>query len=163
MHARIQIASIAFALVVFVAVFELVRRRRLRERYALVWMAAALLLVILAVWQGLLTAVSKAVGIYYPPNALFVAAFGFLLLLLLQLSAAVSRLSDQTTVLAQRLALLEERGHPEEASLPVDEPGIAADEPGIAADEPGACDDLSEPAPDERDELTIARRASPPR
>jgi hypothetical protein len=133
MHARIQIASIAFALIVFVTVFELVRRRRLRERYALVWMAAALGLVVLAVWQGLLNAIAKAVGIYYPPNALFVAAFGFLLLLLLHLSAAVSRLSDQTTVLAQRLALLEERERaPEQA---VHEP----------------------------DELTIARRASPPR
>lgn len=133
MHARIQIASIAFALIVFVTVFELVRRRRLRERYALVWMAAALGLVVLAVWQGLLNAIAKAVGIYYPPNALFVAAFGFLLLLLLHLSAAVSRLSDQTTVLAQRLALLEERERtPEQA--------------------------MHEP-----DELTIARRASPPR
>jgi hypothetical protein len=157
MHARIQIASIAFALIVFVTVFELVRRRRLRERYALVWMAAALGLVVLAVWQGLLTAVSKAVGIYYPPNAPFVAAFGFLLLLLLQLSAAVSRLSDQTTVLAQRLALLEERGHPEEPSL------LPTEEAGIAIDESDACDDEPEPAVDAPDELTIARRASPPR
>jgi hypothetical protein len=108
MHARIQIASIAFALLVFAAVFELVRRRRLGERYALVWMAAALVLLVLAIWKDLLTTVSKAVGIYYPPTALFVIAFGFLLLLLLHFSAAVSRLSDQTTVLAQRVALLEE-------------------------------------------------------
>ena len=109
MHIRIQIASIAFALLVFAAVFELVRRRQLRERYALVWMAAALVLLVFAIWKGLLTAVSKAVGIYYPPTALFVIAFAFLLLLLLHFSAAVSRLSDQTRVLAQRLALLEER------------------------------------------------------
>jgi hypothetical protein len=110
MHTRVQIVSIAFAVLVLLAVFELVRRRHLRERYALVWMAAALVLLVLAIWKGLLTTVSKAVGIYYPPNALFVVAFGFLLLLLLHFSAAVSRLSDQTRVLAQRLALLEERG-----------------------------------------------------
>jgi len=109
MHTRVQIVSILFAVIVFATVFELVRQRRLRERYALVWMAAALVLLVLAIWSGLLTAVSKAVGIYYPPNALFVIAFGFLLLLLLHFSAAVSRLSDQTTVLAQRVALLEER------------------------------------------------------
>jgi hypothetical protein len=109
MHARVQIVSIVFAALVFGAVFELVRRRHLRERYALVWMGAALVLLILAVWQGLLTTVSRAVGIYYPPNALFVVAFGFLLLLLLHFSAAVSRLGDQTRVLAQRVALLEER------------------------------------------------------
>ena len=45
----------------------------------------------------------------YPPNALFLIAFGFVLVLLLHFSLAVSRLSDQTKVLAQRLALLEER------------------------------------------------------
>jgi hypothetical protein len=89
MHTRIQIAAIAFAVLVFVVVFELVRRRRLRERYALVWMAASLVLLVLAIWKDLLYSVSKAVGIYYPPNALFVIAFGFLLLLLLHLSAAV--------------------------------------------------------------------------
>ena len=114
MHVRIQVVSIAFAVLVFVAIFEMVRRRRLRERYALVWMAAALTLLVLAVWKGLLTALSHAVGIYYPPSALFVIAFGFLLLLLLYLSAAVSRLADQTTVLAQRVALLEERRFAEE-------------------------------------------------
>jgi hypothetical protein len=116
MHTRIQIAAIAFAVLVFVAVFELVRRRRLRERYALVWMAASLVLLVLAIWKDLLYSVSKAVGIYYPPNALFVIAFGFLLLLLLHLSAAVSRLSDQITVLAQRLALLEEQSSSERSS-----------------------------------------------
>jgi hypothetical protein len=116
MHTRIQIAAIAFAVLVFVVVFELVRRRRLRERYALVWMAASLVLLVLAIWKDLLYSVSKAVGIYYPPNALFVIAFGFLLLLLLHLSAAVSRLSDQITVLAQRLALLEEQSSSERSA-----------------------------------------------
>lgn len=116
MHTRIQIVSIAFAVLVFVAVFEMVRRRRLRERYALVWMGAALVLLLFAAWKGLLTTVSTAVGIYYPPTALFVIAFGFLLLLLLHLSSAVSRLSDQTRVLAQRLALLEQRQHDAEAA-----------------------------------------------
>jgi hypothetical protein len=107
-HTRIQIASIAFAALVFVVVFELVRRRRLRERYALLWLAAALVLLVLAVWEGLLTTVAKAVGIYYPPNAFFVIAFGFVLVLLLHFSVAVSRLADQSRVLAQRVALLEE-------------------------------------------------------
>lgn len=109
MHARVQIASIAFAVLLFVGVFELVRRGRLRERYALLWLAAGLVLLVLAVWQHLLSVVSKAVGIYYPPNAFFVIAFGFVLLLLLHFSTAVSRLADQTRVLAQRLALLEQR------------------------------------------------------
>lgn len=109
MQSRIQIAAIALSLVVLVGVFELVRRRRLRERYALLWMAAALLLLVLAIWKHLLFTIAKAVGIATPSNALFVIAFAFVILLLLHFSVSVSRLADQTRVLAQRLALLEER------------------------------------------------------
>jgi hypothetical protein len=108
-QSRVQIVSIAFALLVLFGVFELVRQRRLRERYALVWMAAALVLLVLAIWKHLLSVLSQAVGIATPSNALFVVAFGFVLLLLLHFSVSVSRLSDQTRVLAQRLALTEER------------------------------------------------------
>lgn len=109
MHIRAQVVSIAFALVLFVVVFELVRRRYLRERYALVWMTAALGLLLLAIWKSLLNHVSRAVGIYSPANAFLVIAFAFLLLLLLHFSAVVSRMADQNRTLAQRLALLEER------------------------------------------------------
>jgi hypothetical protein len=53
--------------------------------------------------------VAKAVGIYSPPNALFFIALGFILVLLLHFSAAVSRLADQSKVLAQRQALVEQQ------------------------------------------------------
>ena len=62
----------------------------------------------LAIWRDLLADVADLIGIAYPPNALFLIAFGFVLVLLLHFSLAVSRLSDQTKVLAQRLALLDE-------------------------------------------------------
>ncbi|MGI8506453.1 MAG: DUF2304 domain-containing protein [Solirubrobacteraceae bacterium] len=106
---RVQIVSIVFATLVFAAVFEMVRRRYLRERYALLWLAAAFALLVLAIWKGLLTAISNAAGIRTPSNAFFVIAFAFLLLLLLHFSAVVSRLSDETRILAQRLSLLEQR------------------------------------------------------
>jgi hypothetical protein len=108
-HVRVQIASILFAASVLLGVLELVRRRYLRERYAILWLAAAGALLVLAIWKDLLNTISKALGIYYPPNAFFVIAFGFLLVLLLHFSAVVSRMSDQARVLAQRLALLEQR------------------------------------------------------
>ncbi len=107
MHTRVQIASIAAAVVILIFVFELVRRRKLSERYALLWMAASVALLVLAVWQGLLYTAARAMGIYYPPNAFFVIAFGFALLLLLHFSITVSQLTQQTRVLAQRVALLE--------------------------------------------------------
>jgi hypothetical protein len=115
MPARTQIVSILFAAILFFVVFEMVRRRYLRERYALVWMGAALALMLLAVWTGLLGRLSGLVGIRTPSNAFFVIAFAFTLLLLLHFSAVVSRLSDQTRLLAQRLAMLEEQQRSAEA------------------------------------------------
>jgi hypothetical protein len=73
------------------------------------WLLSAVVLLGLAAWRGGLDVISKTLGIAYPPTALFVVAFAFILLLLLHFSQAVSALSDQTKVLAQRSALLEER------------------------------------------------------
>ena len=109
MDVRIQIVAIAAAGGLILVLLELVRRRSLLERYALLWLFSAFVLLALAVWRGLLVEVANTLGVAYPPNALFLIAFGFVLVLLLHFSLAVSRLSDQTKVLAQRLALLEER------------------------------------------------------
>src|SRR4051794_38089894 len=109
MQDRIQIVSIVAAFGLLLVILELVRRRRLLERDALVWLGSGLVILGLAIWRGALTDLAKTLGIAYPPNALFVVAFGFVLLLLLHFSLAVSRLTDQTKVLAQRLALTEQR------------------------------------------------------
>jgi hypothetical protein len=105
---RVQLVSILGAGGLLLCVLELVRRRRLLERYALLWLLSGAVILGLAVWGGLLQSVSDLVGIAYPPSTLFVIAFVFVLVLLLHFSIAVSRLTDQTKVLAQRLALLEE-------------------------------------------------------
>ena len=82
MDTRIQLVAIVATAGLFVIVFELVRRRRLMERYALLWLFASVTLLALAVWKDLLEQVAAAVGIYYAPSALFAIAFGFVLVLL---------------------------------------------------------------------------------
>jgi hypothetical protein len=109
MNIHLQIVAILGSCALLLVVLELVRRRRLLERYALVWLGVAALLLLLSAWNGLLTSAASLIGISYPPSALFAIAFGFVILLLLHFSIAVSRLHDQSKVLAQRLALLEER------------------------------------------------------
>lgn len=116
MAARIQLVAIVGAAVLLLTVLEMVRRRRLMERYALLWLLSALVLLGLGIWSSALETISHAVGVIYPPNALFFIAIGFILLLLLHFSSAVSRLSDQSKLLAQRLALLEERLRRQEQS-----------------------------------------------
>jgi|RhiMetdeSRZDD1v2_1073273.scaffolds.fasta_scaffold880757_2 hypothetical protein len=115
MDTRLQLLAIGASAVLLVVLLELVRRRRLLERYALLWLFSAGVLLALSIWSPLLDWLATDVfGIKYPPNALFAVAFGFVLVLLLNFSLAVSRLTDQSKVLAQRLALLEERLHRQE-------------------------------------------------
>jgi hypothetical protein len=126
--------AIAVTLALLLFVFELVRRKRLSERYAILWLVAATTLFVLAAWKGLLTSLSYDVGIAYPPSALFAVAIGLIAIILLHFSIAVSRLSDQNKILAQRLALLQQRF--EESHGPPDAAqDTHADEHGHPVDE----------------------------
>jgi hypothetical protein len=109
MELRIQLIAIVGSALLLLIVLELVRRKAFLERYALLWLLSAVVMLGLSLAKGVLQSVADLVGIAYPPNALFLVAFGFVLVLLLHFSLAVSRLSDQAKVLAQRMALLEHR------------------------------------------------------
>jgi hypothetical protein len=98
----------------------MVRRKAFLERYALLWLLSALVMLGLSIWGGALESLAKLIGIAYPPNALFLVAFGFVLVLLLHFSLAVSKLSDQTKILAQRLALVEQQQRAESDQRPLD-------------------------------------------
>jgi len=91
---RVQIVAIVITLLLFGLVLELVRRRRLVERYALLWMSAAFALLVLAVWRDLLSIGSDALGIIF--------------VLLLHFSVASSRLGDESKILAQEVGRLDE-------------------------------------------------------
>ena len=150
METRVQIVAILVSALLLVGLFELVRQRRLLERYALLWMGCALVLLVLSVWTGLLEKLANAVGIYYAPSALFVFAFGFILILLLHFSVAVSRLADQNKVLAQQVALLEERQRQAEAAAA---PGEAVSpSPATPPSEPSP-----RPSPSERTRAAASR------
>ena len=104
---RLQILAIIVTAGLFVLVFELVRQRRLLERYALLWLFSSAVLLGLSIWRGALEDLASAVGIFYAPSALFAVAFGFVLVLLLHFSLVISRLAEQSKVLAQRVGLLQ--------------------------------------------------------
>jgi hypothetical protein len=137
MQLKIQLVSILVTAGMFGVVFELLRRKRLMERYALLWLFASAVLLALALWKGLLTTVAHAIGIYYPPSALFVLAFGFILVMLLHFSLVISRLADQNKILAQRLGLLQqrldEREAAETAAAPADHDAEPAERPHVVS------------------------------
>src|SRR5207248_5895991 len=104
----ISIAGAVVSALLVLGVLELIRKRRLRERYALLWLATGVVLLVLSAWRGGLNTIAGWVGVTgYPPAVLFAVATLFILLVLLDYSTVISRLTDQNVVLAQRLALLE--------------------------------------------------------
>ncbi|MGC4109751.1 MAG: DUF2304 domain-containing protein [Nocardioides sp.] len=102
-----------FALVAaFVAVglvFEMLRRRRLREKYAVIWILIGAAILIFAIWPGLLTTLSRAVGIDTPSNLLFVLSLAVSFFVALQLSSEVGDLEEETRTLAEEVGLLRMR------------------------------------------------------
>ncbi len=86
-------------------VLELVRRRRLREEYSLIWIITALALFVLNLWNAPLNWIAEVTGIFRP-TVLFVVSVAFFLIILLYYSTVLTRLADQNKDLAQELALL---------------------------------------------------------
>jgi cell division protein FtsW (lipid II flippase) len=106
----VSIASAIASLLLLLVVLELIRSRRLRERYALLWLLTGIVLLVLSVWRGGLNTMAQWAGVEtYPPAILFAVASFFVLAVLLHYSTVISKLSDQNSILAQRLALLEEQ------------------------------------------------------
>ena len=103
---RIEIIAVTGSLTLLGIVLELVRRRRLKEKYSLLWLLTALVLLALSLSKGLLVGLSSLLGIFYPPSAFFLLAFLFVILITLQFSVVLSRLSERNKLLSQEIALL---------------------------------------------------------
>ena len=105
----VSIAAAIASLGLLIAVLELVRRRRLREKYALLWILTAIVLLVLSVWRGAVSSIATALGVSYGPTVLFAVGALFVLVVLLHYSTVISALTDRTVVLAQKVASLEQR------------------------------------------------------
>jgi hypothetical protein len=104
----VSIVGSILSFVIVLVVLELIRTRRLRERYALLWLLTGIVLTVLAAWRNGLNTIAGWFGVRgYPPAVLFAVGLMFVLAVLLHYSTVISRLSDQNTILAQRLALME--------------------------------------------------------
>ena len=106
---RVSIFAAIAAILLLLVILELIRSRRLQERYALLWVMTALVLLVFALWRDGLNVLAKTVGIAYPPSALFLIAAVFILVVLLHYSTAISELAERNLLLAQRIALLEQK------------------------------------------------------
>ncbi|MGB9592537.1 MAG: DUF2304 domain-containing protein [Anaerolineae bacterium] len=113
--ARVLLIALGAGILVFVV--NLVRTRKLKEEYAILWLFTGVVLVLLPVVIDLLDAISFALGITYPPAFIGLVAAVCILFILFQFSTSISRFSERTKVLAQEVAILKERVRRLEAEL----------------------------------------------
>lgn len=106
MNPQVQIVAIAASVAVMTVVFELIRRRRLREEYAILWFLGGLVLIGVSLWRASLEWAARALGVAYPPSVLLLAVIGLGFLVAIHFSISLTRLSEQNKRIAQELALL---------------------------------------------------------
>lgn len=115
---RVSIAAAVASILLLLIVLELIRGRRLKERYALLWLGTGLALLVLSVWRDGLNTIAGWLGVEsYPPAILFAVAILFVIVVLLHYSTVLSRLTDDNVRLAQEVGLLRERSRDQEARL----------------------------------------------
>ena len=96
------------AILFFIATFEFIRKGRLREEYAILWLSTSSIIAILSLWPGLVRVLSEATGLYYI-TAVLAIFFSFLIAVLMHYSITISKMKETNKELIQKCALLELR------------------------------------------------------
>ena len=109
MDPKTRVVAIGGSLAILLLVIELVRRRRLKEEYSVLWVVTALVLLALSIWYEALLGITKLVGAVLPSSTLFFFGLAFALLMLLHFSVRISQLERRITVLIQELGLISVR------------------------------------------------------
>ena len=109
MSKTLQIFMLLAVALYFVLLVFFLRRKRINLKYTLLWIFSGVVMLLLALFPGILDRIAAMVGIASPVNALFAIALFCIIIILMSLTAIVSRLNNQLLQLAQANALLEQR------------------------------------------------------
>ncbi len=101
---RILIACVSLALIW--SVITLIKKKKLKVEYSLLWLAIGGVIILFSLWPMLVNKFAETLGIYYL-TLIFLVSLSFILLMLIHFSTTVSRLSENETALAQKQAILE--------------------------------------------------------
>ena len=120
------VLGVVVAVIVAVVLFEMLRRHRLREKYALIWFFVAAGLLVVTLFPVVLTTAADLLHVQVPSNLLFFAGSLLLLAMSLQHSFELGRLEERARTLAEEVALLRlalEQRDPATGADDLDEPG----------------------------------------
>ncbi|MDF3014461.1 MAG: hypothetical protein K0Q78_2665 [Cellvibrio sp.] len=103
---RIQVFSIIGSLLLFVFILKLVKRKKLKEEYSLLWLGFGFIFIVLSIFKPLLEVVASAVGIIYAPAALLLMLVLSVFFILIQFSVVISKLAEGNKNLVQEVGIL---------------------------------------------------------
>lgn len=106
---NIFVLSIVFCLFFLGFVIEMIRRRRISERYSLLWLFLGFVMLLFSLFPSLLNKISQAMGVVYGTSLLFFFGFLFSIIFILHLTTVITKLDRKMTRLTQELALLKSR------------------------------------------------------
>ncbi len=110
MHPKQKILAIVMAVGLLVFIIDTVRRRRLREEYAWLWVLIGIIILVLSLWQDFLRTITSFLGIELPINTVFFFGLMFVVFINLHFSVKISQLTDQVKRLTQELAIQKDEG-----------------------------------------------------
>ena len=117
-----QYIAIFVSISLFLYIFYLIRKKKIKEEYSLLWLASSFIFIVFSIWRHGLEFFAKLMGIAYPPAALFLILMLAIFLILIEFSINISKLMDNNKILAQELALLKNKIEALEAEKPADDP-----------------------------------------
>jgi hypothetical protein len=103
--------SFGLSIVLLLLIMGLVRRRRLKEQYALLWIGFGVIMIVLSLNSAWLNGLASLFYVYYAPSLLFLFGIVFCLLLIIHLTVVLSSLSDKVIRLVQEVSMLKKELH----------------------------------------------------
>lgn len=103
---KTQLIAIVVSISLFLYILYLVRKKKIKEEYSLLWLFSSIVFIFFSIWRNGLEYFAKLVGIAYPPAALFIILMLAIFLILIEFSIIISKLSEKNKLLAQEVALL---------------------------------------------------------
>ena len=104
--AKTQLIAIIVSISLFLYILYLVRKKKIKEEYSLLWLFSSFVFIFFSIWRDGLEYFARLVGIAYPPAALFLILVLAIFLILIEFSIIISKLSEKNKILAQEVAIL---------------------------------------------------------
>ena len=103
---RIQFISIVISLSMFLFVFNLVRKRKLKTEYSLIWLIVSIVFIVFSLWKNGIDWLAGVMGIAYAPSVLFLLLLFGIIMLLIEFSLIISKQAEKIKILAQEIGLI---------------------------------------------------------